>query len=116
RRPLSRLVVAGCVGTAIVAALWAAESPGTAALPVLLVAGALVAAIAAWLETGPFSAKELAVAATVGGVAAASRLLFAAVPNGKPTTVIVVVAGVALGLRAGSGSTSRTRPGTSSSR
>ena len=98
---MSRLVVAGCVGTAIVAALWAAQSPGTAALPVLLVAGALVAAIAAWLETGPFSAKELAVAATVGGVAAASRLLFAAIPNVKPTTVIVVVAGVALGLRSG---------------
>jgi energy-coupling factor transport system substrate-specific component len=98
---MPRLVTAFCVAAAVVSALWAAQSPDTAALPVLLVAAALVAAIAAWLETGPFSAKELAVAATVGGVAAASRILFVAIPNVKPTTVIVVVAGAALGLRSG---------------
>jgi energy-coupling factor transport system substrate-specific component len=98
---LSRLVAGACVAAAVAAAVWAADSPTTAALPVLLVAAALVAAIAAWLEAGPFSAKELAVAATVGGVAAAARVLFVAIPNVKPTTVIVVAAGVALGVRSG---------------
>jgi energy-coupling factor transport system substrate-specific component len=101
RPSLSRLVVAGCVAAALVSAAWAANSPANAALPVLLVAAALVAAVVAWLETGPFSAKELTIAATVGGVAAASRIVFAAVPNVKPATTIVVIAGVALGLRAG---------------
>jgi energy-coupling factor transport system substrate-specific component len=98
---LPRLVAGGCLAVALGAALWSAESPQTYALPLLLIAGALVVALAAWLETGPLSAKELAVIATVGGAAAASRVLFAAVPNVEPLTVIVVTAGIALGLRAG---------------
>ena len=56
RPSLSRLVVAGCVAAALVSAAWAANSPANAALPVLLVAAALVAAVVTWLETGPFSA------------------------------------------------------------
>src|SRR5437867_4119821 len=98
---MPRLVLASCAMVALAAALWSAESPQSYALPLLAIAGALVVALAAWLETGPVSAKELAVIATVGGAAAASRVLFAAVPNVKPVTVIVVSAGVALGLRAG---------------
>ena len=98
---MPRLVLAGCLAVALGAALWSAESPQSYALPLLAIAGALVVALAAWLETGPLSAKELAVIATVGGAAAASRVVFAAVPNVKPVTVIVVSAGVALGLRAG---------------
>src|SRR5947209_945592 len=95
RRPcLPRLVLAGCLAVAVGAALWSAESPQSYALPLLAIAGALVVALAAWLETGPVSAKELAVIATVGGAAAASRVLFAAVPNVKPVTVIVVSAGI----------------------
>src|SRR2546427_2336986 len=39
------------------------------ALALLAIAAALVIALAAWLETGPVSAKELAVIATVGGAA-----------------------------------------------
>jgi energy-coupling factor transport system substrate-specific component len=98
---LPRLVVLACLATAAAAVLWSAESPHSYALALLAIAGALVVALGAWLESGPVSAKELAVIATVGGAAAASRVLFAAVPNVKPVTVIVVSAGVALGLRAG---------------
>jgi energy-coupling factor transport system substrate-specific component len=81
--------------------LWTAHAPADAALSLLLVAGALVAAAAAWLETGTASAKELAVIATLGGAAAAGRVLFAGIPGVQPVTVIVVAAGAALGLRAG---------------
>ena len=98
---MSRLVLGGCLAVALAAALWSADSPQSYALPLLAIAAALVVALAAWLETGPVSAKELAVIATVGGAAAASRVVFAAVPNVKPVTVIVVSAGIALGLRAG---------------
>src|SRR5204863_3896055 len=83
------------------AAVWAAASPRYTALALLLVAGALVAAGAAWLESGPDSARELAVVATLAGVAAAGRVLFAAIPGVQPVTVICVAAGAGLGLRAG---------------
>jgi energy-coupling factor transport system substrate-specific component len=89
------------VGAALASALWAAHAPHDAALSLLLVAGALVVAAAAWLESGTASAKELAVIATLGGAAAAGRVLFAAVPGVQPVTVIVVATGVALGARAG---------------
>ena len=39
--------------------------------------------------------------ATLGGAAAAGRVLFAAIPGVQPVTVVVVATGVALGLRAG---------------
>jgi energy-coupling factor transport system substrate-specific component len=71
------------------------------ALALLLVAAAAVVAGVAWLEAGPESARELAVIATLGGAAAAGRVLFAAVPGVQPVTVIVVAAGAALGARAG---------------
>jgi energy-coupling factor transport system substrate-specific component len=91
----------GAVGAAVAFALWTAHAPHDAALALLLAAGALVVAAAAWLESGPASAKELAVIATLGGAAAAGRILFAAVPGVQPVTVIVVATGVALGARAG---------------
>ena len=69
----------------------------------LLVAGALIVAGGAWLETGTGSAKEVVVVATLGAVAAAGRVLFAAIPGVQPVTVIAVVAGCALGMRAGFG-------------
>ena len=85
------------------AGAWAALAPGRAGLSLLLVAGALVVAGAAWLEAGPGSAKEVAVVATLGGVAAAGRVLFAPIPGVQPVTVIAVAAGAALGPRAGIG-------------
>ena len=55
----------------------------------------------AWLESGPGSAKEVALVAVLGGVAAAGRVLFTAVPGVQPVTVVAVAAGAALGARVG---------------
>lgn len=73
------------------------------ALATLLAAAALVAAGVAWFESGPDSTRELALVATLGAAAAAGRVLFAAIPGVQPVTVVAVVAGAALGLRAGVG-------------
>ena len=94
-------VVAGAAATAFVAGTWAALSPRDSALSLLLVALALVLAGAAWFEVGPGHAAEIATVATLGAVAAAGRVLFAAVPGVQPVTVVVVAAGAALGARAG---------------
>lgn len=85
----------------LAAVAWTALYPDDAALSLLVVAGALIVAGAAWLESGPGSSKELVLIATLAAAAAAGRVLFAAVPNVQPVTVIAVVAGVALGPRAG---------------
>ncbi len=98
---MPRAAAAGALAAAIAAAAWTAISPGDAALALLLVAAALVVAGAAWLESGPGSSKELVLVATLAAAAAAGRVLFAAVPNVQPVTVMAVVAGVALGPRAG---------------
>jgi energy-coupling factor transport system substrate-specific component len=98
---LSRVAAAGALAAAFAAAAWTAISPDDAALALLLVAAALIVAGAAWLEQGPGSSKELVLIATLSAAAAAGRVLFAAVPNVQPVTVTAVVAGVALGPRAG---------------
>lgn len=97
------LVIVGAALGLFAAGAWAALDPGRAGLSLLLAALALVIGGAAWLETGPASAKELAIIATLGAVAAAGRVLFAAVPGVQPVTVIAVAAGAALGMRAGIG-------------
>ena len=97
----ARLVVALAAASAFAGALWTALDPDRAALSLLLVAAAVVVAGAAWLESAPGSAKEIALVATLGAVAAAGRVLFAAVPGVQPVTVITVAAGAALGVRAG---------------
>jgi len=89
------------LGAAVGAAVWTVVRPEDAALALLLVAGALIVAGAAWLESGPGSSKELVLIATLAAAAAAGRVLFAAIPNVQPVTVMTVVAGVALGPRAG---------------
>ncbi len=71
------------------------------ALATALGAIALVVAGVAWFEGGTDSTRELAVVATLAAAAAAGRVLFAAVPGVQPVTVIAIVAGAALGLRAG---------------
>ncbi|HTI34128.1 MAG TPA: hypothetical protein VL422_10665, partial [Miltoncostaea sp.] len=45
--------------------------------------------------------KELALVATLGAVAAAGRVLFAPIPGVQPVTFTCLVAGAALGPRAG---------------
>ena len=71
------------------------------ALATALGAAALVVAGVAWFESGTDSTRELAVIATLAAAAAAGRVLFAAVPGVQPVTVIAIVAGASLGLRAG---------------
>jgi energy-coupling factor transport system substrate-specific component len=92
---MSRLV-------AIAAALLlAALVVNDGALATALGAAALVTAGVAWFEAGTDSTRELAVIATLAAAAAAGRVLFAAVPGVQPVTVIAIVAGASLGLRAG---------------
>jgi energy-coupling factor transport system substrate-specific component len=71
------------------------------ALATALGALALVVAGVAWFEAGTSSTRELAVVATLAAAAAAGRVLFAAIPGVQPVTVIAIVAGSALGMRAG---------------
>lgn len=97
---MPRVAGLGAVAAAAGAAAWAVVVPGDAALALLLVAAGLIVAGAAWLESGPGSSKELVLIATLAAAAAAGRVLFAAVPNVQPVTVIAVVSGVALGPRA----------------
>jgi energy-coupling factor transport system substrate-specific component len=96
---LSKAVL--CVAALAFAAALALAANGESRVSVWLAAGALLAAIVVWLESGPDSAKELALIATLGGAAAAGRVLFAPVPGVQPVTVIAIVTGAALGLRAG---------------
>src|SRR5262249_10294754 len=74
---------------------------GDGRISIWLVTGSLLAAIVSWLESGPDNAKEVALVPTPAGAAAAGRVLFAPVPGVQPVTVVTIVAGAALGLRAG---------------
>jgi energy-coupling factor transport system substrate-specific component len=68
------------------------------------VALALLTAIAVGLvavETGPNRSRELALVAALAAAAAGGRVLFAAIPNVQPVTMMVAIAGVTLGARAG---------------
>ena len=94
---------AAAVGLASFAGAAALAATGESRFSVWLAAGALLVVAVAWLESGPEPAKELVLVATLGGVAAAGRILFAPIPGVQPVTVIVVAAGAALGLRAGAG-------------
>jgi energy-coupling factor transport system substrate-specific component len=96
----SRVAVAASLA-ALAAAAWAALDPDRGGLAVLLAGIAVLVAGAAALENGTESVKDLALIGTIAGVAAAARVLFAPVPGVQPLTVIVVVAGAALGPRRG---------------
>ncbi len=61
-----------------------------------LLAGALVAGFA-WYERRRPDARVVALVATLSALGALGRIAFAAVPNVKPTTDIVLIAGYALG-------------------
>lgn len=98
---LPRAAILALTGAAMAATAWTALAPDDAGLSLLLLALALTATAYAWLESGPGSASELALIGALAGIAAAGRVLFAAVPGVQPVTVIVVAAGAALGARAG---------------
>ena len=62
----------------------------------------------AWYERARPDARIVALVATMAAFAALGRIAFAALPNVKPTTDIVLVSGYALG---GPGSRSGRSPG-----
>jgi energy-coupling factor transport system substrate-specific component len=98
---LPRLAALGAIAVALASAAWTAARPDEAALPLLILAAALLFSGAAWIEAGPGAAREVTLVATLAAVAAAGRVLFAAIPGVQPVTVITVAAGAALGARAG---------------
>jgi energy-coupling factor transport system substrate-specific component len=100
---VSRAVIATAAFAAFAAASWAATTPRDGALALLLLAAALLAAGAAWLDPSLGASKTLALVATLAAAAAGGRVLFAAIPGVQPVTVITVAAGAALGARAGFG-------------
>jgi energy-coupling factor transport system substrate-specific component len=73
----------------------------SASLTVVLVLVVLLALGLVALERGGDGAKEVALVATLGAVAAAGRVLFSPVPGVQPVTTTCIVAGAALGPRAG---------------
>lgn len=72
----------------------------TAALTATTVITVLAVGLVA-VERGRPDARRLAIVAALAAAAAASRILFVALPNVKPVTVIVLVTGATLGPRAG---------------
>jgi energy-coupling factor transport system substrate-specific component len=88
-------------GLALAAAAAVAFATHESALALLLAAAALIVGGMTWIDGGPTSAKEVTLIATLAAAAAAGRVLMAPIPDVQPVTVIVVVTGVALGLRAG---------------
>ena len=62
---------------------------------------ALALALGVYVESGPDSAKEVALIATLTGIAVAGRLLVHPFPGVQPMTVIVIASGAAFGLRIG---------------
>jgi energy-coupling factor transport system substrate-specific component len=63
----------------------------------IVVLGGVIAAGFAWYERDKPPARVLALVATLAALAVVGRLAFAAIPNVKPTTDIVLFAGYALG-------------------
>jgi len=53
------------------------------------------------VETGPNRSREIALVAALAAAAAGGRVLFTAIPNVQPVTIVVAVTGAALGARAG---------------
>jgi energy-coupling factor transport system substrate-specific component len=100
-RQLPSRIVALCAAAALALAAWAALDPDRGGIAVLLAALAVLAAGFAWLEGGTMAARDLTLVATLGGLAAAGRVLFAPIPSVQPVTVIVAASGVALGPKRG---------------
>ncbi len=53
------------------------------------------------VESGPNRSREVALVAAMAAAAAGGRVVFAAIPNVQPVTIMVAVTGAALGYRAG---------------
>jgi energy-coupling factor transport system substrate-specific component len=59
--------------------------------------GIALAAGFAWYERAHPTARVIALVATLAALAAVGRIAFAAIPNVKPTTDIVLISGYVLG-------------------
>jgi energy-coupling factor transport system substrate-specific component len=94
-------MLAGAVAAFGIALVLAAT--GDSRVSMWFVVASVLGVTVVWLESGPDSAKEITLVATLAGAAAAGRVLFAAVPGVQPVTIVTLVAGAALGLRAGVG-------------
>lgn len=71
------------------------------ALASLVILGACLACGFAWYERTQPNSRMLALVATLAALAAIGRIAFAPIPNVKPTTDIVLIAGFALGAAPG---------------
>ena len=67
----------------------------------LVLLGACLACGFAWYERTQPNSRTLALVATLAALAAIGRIAFAPIPNVKPTTDIVLIAGFALGAAPG---------------
>ncbi len=78
-------------------------APGRAnwGLVTLVLVMVILAAFYSRWEKGGASAREVALTAALGAVAAAGRVIFAALPQVQPTTFLVVAAGSVFGGRTG---------------
>jgi len=94
-----RLVAAVAAAAVLALAAWAALDPRGVDWGLLsfVWTGALVAVGVAGYGLRAVSAQELSLVAALAALATASRLLFASLPNVKPVTFIVLVAGAGLG-------------------
>jgi energy-coupling factor transport system substrate-specific component len=99
---LSRRLVVVAAAASFAGSL-ALAATGDARVSLWLATASVLATLVLWLEGGADSSKEIALVATLAGAAAAGRVLFAAVPGVQPVTVVTIVAGAALGVRAGVG-------------
>lgn len=96
---VGRLVVAVLLAVALVLAAWAVVDPGAVDWGTVSFAAVLAlvgVGVAAYGARGS-AATELSLVAALAALATASRVLFAALPNVKPVTFVVLVSGVALG-------------------
>jgi energy-coupling factor transport system substrate-specific component len=94
-------LVFGLALLVLAAALAAGFGDGQWVLAAIALGLALVLALAGYVESGPDSAKQVAVVATLSALAVAARLLVHPLPGVQPMTVIVVATGTAFGLRIG---------------
>ncbi|MGD0167089.1 MAG: DUF6580 family putative transport protein [Gaiellaceae bacterium] len=67
----------------------------------IVLGAALALSLGVFIESGPDSAKEVALIATLTGIAVAGRLLVHPFPGVQPMSVIIVASGAAFGVRIG---------------
>jgi energy-coupling factor transport system substrate-specific component len=90
---LAVLVAASALALGFAAGQWVAAA--------IVLGVALALAIGVFVESGPGSAKEVALIAALTAIAVAGRLLVHPFPGVQPMTVIVIASGAAFGLRIG---------------